>query len=272
MESFLDQLSLLQVAAAIFVVVGLILAAFGGKLLKTGSAVSGLLIGGFGGWALALQWIENPDQQLFAVGGGALLGCLITYLLFRVWMGISCMIILGLTVPLSMMAWQNKSLDFAEDQSIISTVTQPQAFESAADFTMRQAQGNRFSGEDLRATAGVAKEHAQEVASWIQEFAKGRWEGLTDMQRQSLGMAGGAGALVGLLLGLLLPKIAAGVQSSMVGAVLILMGGYELLKLYDPQRASELIQTPRRVFIALLGISCLALIFQWTSMMRKTDS
>ncbi len=283
MEQFLEEYNIPLVSAGVCLMVGFILSIFGAKLLKTGSGISGLVLGGFGGWAVALRYIDDPTYVLVCVGVGALLGCLITWLLFRVWMGISCMAILAVAVPLSVMAVQNKSIDLTEGQSVqgsggVSKSTEPRRpAPSAADWVMSQS---LQAGEDsggvsaaiFKATGEEAKEKVKETASWVKTFALGRWEQLTEVEKTKLSMASAIGGVFGLLIGLVLPKIAAAIQSSIIGAILILIGGYNLLVIYDPTRAAQLTQTPSRVFITLCVLAGLAVLFQWTFLKKKTDS
>ena len=281
MEDFLKEYNIPLITASVCLFAGLVLSIFGAKLIKTGSAISGLLMGGFSGWAVVLRTLEDPTYVLVGVGVGALLGCLVTWLLFRVWMGISCMVILAMVVPLSLMAVQNKDMGLGQlsssgERAGVERQNSARPRPNAADWVMRQALrgGSEGGGGQgiLQATGREAKVKMTETASWIKTFAMGQWERLTEVEKTRIGLASVIGGGLGLLVGLMLPKVAAAIQSGIIGAVLILMGSYSLLNIYDPQRAVELTRTPSRVFIALSVISGLGILFQWTFMKKKTDS
>lgn len=248
---------------------GLVLWLLGRKLARPGCAACGLVLGGLAGFILAQQ--TQSMQWLFAlVMGGAIGGCLLAWFLFRLWMGISAAVILGLSVPAAVLVWQGVPVAPATQEARVAdaeAANQPLEFEAnAADVPARDG-GGVLSTDVLAALDEAWRKAYDEQAAAVRRF----WDGLGSGAQWTMITASAAGASFGLIAGLLAPYFAAAVQSSLVGGLLMLGGAIRLSATHLPEQAGFL-PTGLRGRLLLLGLITLAgLAIQWTLARQRTD-
>jgi hypothetical protein len=242
-------------------VLGVLLWMLGRKLARPACAVGGLVWGGMGGFVLVQQFGLTQWLFLFVVVAG-LTGCLLAWFLFRVWMGISAAIILGLAIPAAVLVWQGtpppEPIEPAEH-----------AHADAPPAALIDAQTLKLEGEEL------AKKIADDVQARLRAVyedqaaaIRGWWERLGSGGQWTMLIAAAAGASFGLIVGLIAPYFAASIQTSLVGGLLMLFAAIHLTQ----SSAAGFLPTELRGRLLLLGLITLAGIgVQWTLSAKRTD-
>ncbi len=249
-------------------VLGLILWLLGRKLARPACAVGGLVWGGMGGFVLVQQ--AGMTQWLFAfVVVAAVAGCLLAWFLFRVWMGLSAAIILGLAIPAMVLVWQGAPPPAPPEAE---ARTEAPAQLDAAEVQPLDADALKLQGEELvdKITADV---QARLRALYEEQAAtvRGWWEQLGSRGQWTLLIAAAAGASFGLIVGLIAPYFAASIQTALVGGLLLLASAIELTQTYLPAGAGFL-PTELRGRLLLLGLITLAgIAVQWTLSAKRSD-
>lgn len=296
------------VLLGVALVVGLVLWIFGGRLAEKGAMLTGFVLGGLCAAALAAGLTSgavpaegtaaeavadstaNNGLWVLAFGiGGALAGVLLAWLLFRFWMGATAALLLAAVVPVAAMIWtgnppplssiqnaqdvtldalgagesdpeaqrllEQRLLDAASRESALSASTKEKAVAAANALFDRE----QFAS-DLQ---GVWQQQVDEVKVWWQELAPG--------SRRFLMGGAAVGGAVGLALGLILPGVAASLQTAMVGALLILFSGRTLLLKYVPGSEGLMPGSWRGGLLSLGLITLLGVLIQWTLRKKKAD-
>ncbi|MEM6458970.1 MAG: hypothetical protein AAF710_06225 [Planctomycetota bacterium] len=293
------------VLLALGLLVGLVLWAFGGRLAQKGVMLTGFFAGGLGAAALAAGLTENPGAAaelseatgqavensgggLWVLGigiGGAVAGVLLAWLLFRFWMGATAGALLAAVVPLAALVWQGPGAGptltaVQETQDVTLEALGAGESDPAAEAIRRRLAGGTpdeaaaaeepVAGDALfdrgRFVDGLASVWARQV-----EEVKRWWSELPAGTRRFLVAGAGVGGAVGVVLGLVLPGVAASLQSAMVGSVLLLACGRGLLLAFVPGVGGVLPDSWRGVLLTLGLITLLGVLIQWTLRKRKDD-
>lgn len=270
--------------------VGVLIWLAGGKLLKPAMVLGGLVLGLAIG-SLLSPFIQSTGFFLLFLGGLALVGAMLAALTFRLWMALSAAALLATVVPAAMLIWQG-----TPTQDITGPPSTPQVephteeevrqrFELSIDQltpeTRDTVQGlideqspdslasadailEEQGAQAIEALKGVAFDNIEQLRQW--------WDqNTTAQQRMAVwGMIGGA--LVGLLIGIIMPKYAGALQCAMVGAVLIFVPGRELVVGWAPPSYSGWLPvSPRGTLLALGLITALGFTLQWTLYLKTDD-
>ncbi|MEM1212366.1 MAG: hypothetical protein AAGI68_08720 [Planctomycetota bacterium] len=135
--------------------------------------------------------------------------------------------------------------------------------------------GGDLGGEQAREAIQQVSDQMKAAAKtvWLKnaEAMKGWWEQVTPETQKVVYTGALAGGVIGLLLGLLLPTGSAMLQSSVVGALMLLLPGRELIALKLPEYAGFLPGTPRQLVIALGLITALGIGLQWMLRRRRAE-
>lgn len=237
---------------------------------------------------------------VLAIGiGGALAGGLLAWLLFRFWMAASAALVLAAVVPLSAMIWAGNGPTLSavqNTQNVTLNALGAGQSDPAADSLREWKSRVRIPGSnsrpDPRNNPSDFSDHDPEQPSagtttrfdrqaffadlqsvWQQQIAdvKTWWADLEPGPRRFL--MGGAivGGGVGLVLGMVLPLLAAAIQSALVGSMLILFSGQTLLLKFAPAAAGILPHTWRGILLSLGLITLLGILIQWSLRKRKAD-
>ncbi len=236
--------AVLPVSFGVMLVLGLILWLMGRKMARPAVALGGLLAGAASA-TISGQVLAQGHWLLLLAVVGAISGCLLSLLLFRFWMGVSCALILALAAPLALLAWTGVAPP--DDQRL--DLSQPR-------------QGERVSFVE-RAKTLYESERAQ-AERW--------WHDLGDSKRRWVMIVAGGAAVLGLLAGLIAPRTASAMQSALIGSSLLLAGGVGLLRLYGGDLAQKIPTSPRAVVLAAGLITLCGVLVQWTLWRRKTDN
>ncbi len=287
------------IAPALALGVGLLLWLLGRKLARPVCAFSGLILGGIGGVILGEALIDQGAIMLAMVIGTAIAGALLAALLFRVWMALTGAVIFGLAASASVLLWQQAPVDEKADAPAakISALVESDT-EASEDLTLnipidtlvdpiRDGIASAFDSDsdedgEASATVSINKEAAAKIGSAILEALRG----MAGYYRQSLGdwwaqagtgvrggvmITGFIAAVVGLLIGLIGPYLAASLQSAATGSVLMLFSSFSLLAQLMPEHLNWLPASPRGVLLCLGLITFIGLFLQWTFFADKAD-
>lgn len=248
-------------------VLGLVMWMLGRKLARPACATGGLVLGGLGGFALAHSAGIGASWHFVSVMAAAMAGCLLAWFMFRLWMGLSAAVILGLAVPAGVLVVRGvPPLPEAQAQIQLHDAGEPLQFdnaESSSPPTTLEDQARAIISPLLTA---LRQELERQLAS-IRAF----WTHLGGQAQWTLLIAAFAGASFGLVTGLIAPYFAASIQTALVGGLLLLGVAIRLSQTHLSE-SSRFLPTEVRGRLLLLGLITLAGIgIQWTLSARRTD-
>ena len=93
-----------QALLLIAVVAGVVLWLLGRRMARSAYAVCGLVLGGIGSLAVS-QEVNGDGTAIPWVIIGAVVGCLLSFLMFRIWMSLSFAVLLSLLAPAANIVW-----------------------------------------------------------------------------------------------------------------------------------------------------------------------
>jgi len=262
-----------MVAMIVGLGVGLVLWLLGRRLLRAGVVISGLILGGLAGLLLGESLADEGAYVLPMVIGGGISGALLAWLLFRVWMALSGAVIVALVVPAIMIVWQGvptpelpTTTDF-RDRLQLQMEGPPslgETFEIDQPQEEQASQGRimTFFNDIMAVLRQLYINEVEDIQNW--------WDQQPTTTRNTLMAAAGIGAIIGLLLGLLLPNISAAGQSSLAGALLIVFTGRALLSHFATDQMQWLYNA-RPLIITIGLITVLGVLLQCTWLSRKAD-
>ncbi|MGB0768103.1 MAG: hypothetical protein ACPGYV_10370 [Phycisphaeraceae bacterium] len=263
--------------------VGVLLWLAGGRLLKAACIAGGLMLGMILG-GLTMAFVESPMVAVGFMIGLGLLGALGAWLMFRTWIAFSAAIAFAIAAPAAVIVWQG----VPAEQLSTDTEQAARQVESRYDTLSNQLsdqtrlqvqsliqQGDRdalIEADGLLAEQGrAAWQEAKTAVFRNLEDVQSWWENSATSTQRNVGLAMLIGAGAGFVFGFLFTSYAAAIQSAMVGAVLIVIPGRELIATYLPDFA-EYVPTTARGTIALLGlITLVGVAVQWTLHLRRVD-
>ncbi|MEM9882209.1 MAG: hypothetical protein AAF800_04755 [Planctomycetota bacterium] len=249
------------------------------------------------GQAVEISGGSGGGVWVLGIGiGGAIAGVLLAWLLFRFWMAATAGALLAAVVPLAALVWQGSGPALTavqETQDVTLEALGAGESDPAAEAIRRRLAGDAEPGEiagpPLPAThADAAEAGDPETAGglfdrrrfvdglasvWARQVEEVKlwWSELPAGTRRFLVAGAGVGGVVGVVLGLVLPGIAASLQSAMVGSVLLLACGRGLLLAYVPGVGGVLPDSWRGVLLTLGLITLLGVLIQWTLRKRQDD-
>lgn len=279
-----DALPALTITARWVVVgIGIALWLAGGKLIKAAVILGGLMLGMIVG-AVSIAFVDSPAIAIGFMIGLGLLGVLGAWLVFRAWVAFAAAVMFAIAAPAGVIVWQGVPAQELSDDTQEATAEVQKRYEALSSQLNDQTkleveqllqQGDQDAlaeadqllaerGEQAWDTAKTAVfRNLEDIQTWWNDSA-------TSIQR-NVGMAMLIGAGVGLLFGLIAPSYAASVQSAVVGAVLIVIPGRELLVSYLPAAAEFVPTTARGTLITLGLITIAGVALQWTLYLRRDD-
>ena len=250
----------MTVLLALTAAVGLVLCLLGRKLLRTVCAVAGLV--GGGAVAYAMVPADSSQQMLFIViVGGAVVGLIVSWLVFRVWMGLILAVLLGLGAPVVGLAMHDNLPPIIPPSAgqVLHDLT-----EAADDVTKRDPDEEQPDLSSVSKLTGQVRQMVDEEFEAIGTW----WEQTSSADQYTTMLAAGVGALVGLIVGLIAPQFTAALASSMLGAALIVAGvcGMDL-----PQLEWIVPQALLGRMAAVGLITIVGWVLQWIVFRRKAD-
>lgn len=253
-----DSAQMMATSAMIVVLLlGLATWLFGGKLLRTTITLCGIALGTAVATVVGARYLEGY-VLLAAIAGGMIAGGLLAGLFFRAWMGVSTLIVLALVVPLAHLAWtyDSRAFDRMTDAS-----------SGAVAETVDQVDDIVESDNAPQQLAKVIRR----VVGRTYRYVDSRWERLSPGIRQTITTVAMGAGLLGLIAGLLLPRIAGAFQTSLVGGVLILGATKQLLLAHVESAGRWAVLEPKPHLVAVGLITAIGLVLQWTLSRSKTD-
>jgi len=264
------------VVGAVSLLVGVVLWLIGRKIARPACTVGGLVVGGVIGLFGGMEFFGATTAIVLGIGVAVVVGIL-AYVLFRVWMGISLALMFALLTPVAGLAYRGEAEpvaptshnDLMLDQNALAPGSGPSDWFSSEDdaggdnATEGDGEGQAATfqvGDRLR---GLYEQQQREVRAW--------WNSLGAAGRALVAGCSAGGALVGIILGLLLPYLAAMIQTSVVGGALMLLGAWPQLPWLAPDLAEMFPPTIRLMVLALGLITLLGVSLQWMLFGRKSD-
>ena len=246
------------------IVVGLLLYVMGRRLARPCGVICGMLLGLTGAIGLAKAVVTDLPLPVYLVAG-ALIGGLGAYLLFRVWIGVTLGVILATVGPVI-------SVTLAESQYGEQVSIKVIAQESAAATATAAGEGVaavRQAAKDGggRAMGDVFDDLMDRLGAIMHDW----WSQVGQAHAIALMIVGGAGALVGVLLGLAFPYHAAALISSLLGTVLTVAGVGGLLTLVNRPLPSWIPAQPAAIATMIGLITVVGTLFQWIIFRRRAD-
>lgn len=253
-----------QAMLVVALLAGLVLLLMGRRLIRTACAVGGLVLGGLLIGALTIHVLNAPQYVLFGLIGGAVVCCLLAWFLYRMWMGLSCAILLAMLSPMATIIIQGKTEAVSTQ---IESLKQDNPYAEIEKPNLAALNPDALDQE----TREELWRQLQALWGPIGDRVSAMWEQLDTSGRTTVLIAAGVGALLGLLFGLIAPNGAAMLQSAAVGAMLILIGALGLAFIHLPDAMAKL-NLSERIILVLLGLITLHGVgIQWTLFGRKVD-
>lgn len=279
-----DALPVLTITARwVIVGVGLALWLAGGKLLKAACMLGGLMLGMIVG-GLSVAFVDSPGIAIGFMAGLGLLGVLGAWLMFRAWVAFSAAIMFAVIAPAAVIVWQGVPAQQLSDDTQQAAAQVQERYDNLSsqlsDDTRLQVEQLIRQGDTEALTQADALLAEQGEKAWDTaktaifrnlEDIQNWWNDSATGAQRNIGLAMLIGAGVGLLFGFIAPTYAASIQSAMVGAVLIVIPGRELIASYLPAAAEFVPTTARGTLITLSLITVAGLALQWTLYLRRVD-
>jgi len=263
--------------------IGVALWLAGGKLLKAAVMLGGLMLGMIAG-GVSVAFVDSPAIAIGFMIGLGLLGVLGAWLMFRAWVAFAAAIMFAILAPAAIIAWQGVSAQELSDDTEQATAQVQKRYDDFAsqldDQTKLKVESLIEQGDQQALTEAdqLIAEHGQDawdsaksaLFSNLEDIQTWWNQSATSVQR-NIGLAMLIGAGIGFLFGFIAPTYAASIQSAVVGAVLIVIPGRELVASYLPA-AAEFVPTSARGTLITLGlITALGIALQWTLYLRRDD-
>lgn len=275
--------TLTMTARWVVVAVGVALWLAGGKLLKAAVMLGGLMLGMIVG-GLSIAFVDSPAIAIGFMAGLGLIGVLGAWLMFRAWVAFAAAIVFAIAAPAGMIVWQGvPASQLSEDTQQASKQVQ-ERFDALStqlnDQTKSQVQTLIEQGDPQALVEADALLPEQGERAWNTgktavfrnlEDVQAWWNDNESAMHRNILLAMVIGAGIGFLFGFIAPTYAASIQSAMVGAVLIVIPGRELLASQLPALAQYIPTTARATLITLGLITVAGIALQWTLYLRPVD-
>ncbi len=328
------------VMMAVFAGAGFILWFMGKRIARQSIAVSGLVLGAVTAFPISQMFGSGAHMTLAWVIAGAVIGCLLAWLLYRVWMGASMGAILAFAAPCIYIVVfgvadappksdstadtgptrqlaqgddptpgtsrgstsdgntndpppnvnsllpgdaddppDDPPTDIPGDTDTPSDVAEPKSLIDADTVEKVQQEAAELFDmtEEQRDLLNKARKTLFEKlkATYIRHkaYVLSRWETMHEGSRYNIKAACAIGVLLGLLLGLIAPNVSASVQTSLVGAVLMMFGTWGILvaRGQEPGDVFPFALTELNLLLAVSLITHVGVALQWTIWRKSTD-
>lgn len=288
---------------------GLLVWVFGNRLLKAAFVLAGMCLGGGIGFALAVALKLPVPEWMAGVGGSVVLG-LFAWLAYRPAMGVCMAILLGLASPAAVIAYAEfrghhvvtQSDDAGSGDRAMNGNGTPSELErrdlviEMRELLQRMRESRSLSdetrdllrerwrrhGEELGLDVGEEEEDGEiALPPWREQFdllvesirteAVARWEAADPGVRRSVVLSAASGAILGLLIGLSLPGIAASLLTAMVGSAAVLFSGWSIITSLHGGVPGWMPSGPGVWVIVWVAMSVAGLALQWTIRREPAD-
>ena len=253
--------------AIVLGVVGVVLLTSGRRIYRSAAVVCGLIIGVMVGAAVS-QAVTPGESPLWWILGGAVGGCILAFLLVRLWMAGSTALMLAVLGPLMHLGWVHDSVPdvFQPEQAAQKETAEEQQAGEGDEARSSDTHDDRTAMlvERLR----EAREQTTFFRAWREEVEEKRdhvdewWEQREDPARRTLLVIAAVGGGLGLLIGLVLPHFAAALQSSLVGAMLVVVAYQRLALSLGDGTVLWTPQTGRGVLVLMAAVALAGVVMQ----------
>jgi hypothetical protein len=262
---------------------GVVLWLAGGKLIKAacilGGAMLGMILGG-----LSMAFVESAGVAVGFMIGLGLLGALGAWLVFRAWVALAMAVALAVAAPAAVLIWQGVPADELSQDAERATEQVEYRYDKFQsqlnDQTKLQVQSLIDQGDprSLEQADQILKEQGEEAYQAARETVfrniddiEAWWRSQASAGARTIGTAMLIGAGIGFVLGFIFPTHAASMQSALVGAVLIVIPGRELLASHVENADQWMPDTARATLLTIGLITLVGLGVQWTLYLRRDD-
>ena len=251
---------------------GLALWLLGRKLARPMCSLTGILAGAAIALTLPMplavgEGLPATLKQLVWVLLLALAGAVMAWLLFRVWMGLTCAVVLGVALPTAVLLWQGAPAKEAPEQGEDLFIDTGEAAPSAGSAPAPTV-------EDPPSSAGPSASWHDQLSGALRaqgEAAREWWGQRQAGVRTKATVLVAIGLVAGLIFGIAAPSTAAGVQSALVGSALMLLAAVGLLHGQDAEQLPWPVRDPPSFLAAAGLITSLGVVLQWTVFRRRAD-
>ena len=248
--------------------IGLVLWLLGRKIARPAYAIGGLITAACAA-AVFARHMDSPPWQLGLIVGGGVLGCVLAYLLFRVWVGITCAVLLGLVLPMLIAIWFSPPTQHGPGNIELLLVNPENGGRGQDD---DENQKNNAEAESNPQATEQFFDGLERTRKWASHDLRTWWEAFELATQRTYLLTAGISALTGLLLGLIFPYAAASIESSLAGTLLVACCGLLLLNLYADINADLTVQNTKILATAVGLITAVGVVLQWMVFRRKADA
>lgn len=259
---------------------GVVLWLAGGKLVKAACIFGGLILGMIVG-GLSLAFVESALVVVGFMVGLGLLGALGAWFMFRAWVAMAAALVFAIAAPAAVLVWQDVPPQQLSDDTAQATVQVEKRYNAGVsqlnDTTRIEVQqlidqGDTASLEQantiLEEQGTKTYEAAREILFRNLEDVDAWWRSKDAEAVRLIGLAMLIGGGIGFLLGFIMPNYAASIQCAMVGSVLIVIPGRELLVTYFTEASAWTPATARGTLASIGLITVTGMIVQWMLYLR----
>ncbi|MEX2213055.1 MAG: hypothetical protein WD768_02940 [Phycisphaeraceae bacterium] len=294
----------LPITLGVSLVLGLFLWVMGRKLVRVAISLSGLVVGAAAAFVLAdalrKDGAVSDGLMLVWMIGGAIVGVLGAWFLFRGWMALSMGALAALLAPAALVVWTGTPPPAADPATppplTLNTQTPPPPAPAPIvptpnPITPKSLTGktetpdpdkdkgdaktdlpvSKFSMEDIGITAENIEDAKKTVIQVINQvyhyqrsYLEAWWLELKSTGQRNVTITLAIAGLAGALLGFVLPYFSASIQTALVGAAILLSSVRGLLAQYAPDQTGWLPSEPRSLLITLGLITLTGVVIQWT--------
>lgn len=263
---------------------GLILWAFGRKVLRPMAVLIGAGVGGAAGFvALPVLAPEAGLSPYVGLAGGAVIGLLLALLLYRIVTAVSFGFVLACAAAVTtagVLGWRQpsalpQSAAIASGEPGLTGIDMNTVIDEAArrleealakgSTPLPSSQPASAKYPNISATAQNAHEFYQALRDQLQA----RWAAYPSSDQWKIGLAAAFGMAIGLLLGFLMPNWSSGAVTALVGAAIWLPAAVWLLHAFSVprhERLSEVTPLGWAIVWAIVGIIGIGM--QWQAFTR----
>jgi hypothetical protein len=259
------------IPVGLVILVGLLLWAAGRRVLPACLAMLGLLLGGAVGWVISESInVGIPHWTVAALGAVAL--ALFAALAYRLAVIGALAIVFGLAAPLSVLVVHDVRSGTASSlkesgQGLMGQIRETLSRHETAQ--NESAAGVQEIEESIQKQLGLSEkgqQHLGELRTMAQRLVDGGkelWSQTPKDVQPTLAASAVLGGFLGIIVGLLMPSIAASAITSMGGSALLLPGAHLLAVRFGLEGASWFPSTSARWLLVWLITSIVGLCLQW---------
>ncbi len=262
-----------HVVMLVMLIAGLVMLLVGRKFLKTvfvgAGAAGAMTLGYFGPASLGL----SVDPLIMAIVLGVI-GALVGWAAFRMTVAAVLGVVFAMGGPVFTASFTGVDMHPAQVEQAVGALEPSELLLEDVPLDVFES-GEAAGGEGAVKEAAAARVRVF-VRGFTDEFAR-YWNGLPQSTRMTLFWSSVVGGLLGIAIGLVLPKRAAAVVTSVLGAGMVLLAGSWFLfsnGIHLPGSSPESggVPSPRVVAVAWAVLAAVGIGMQWTKKVARADN